>query len=205
MATVFLGTFYPLFAEVWSGAKLSVGPQFFDATFVPILVPGIVAMVIGPVLAWRRGKSTAALRRLVPGRRRRAVLPRSSSSPFDRAAPPAALAGLALAVWAMLGVLTDLADRAGAAKQPWAHPGGGCAICRAGLGLRNRPFRGRRADRRGYRVDRMAQRADRDIASRRHRRDCRPHPALVGVTEGTSPTTTLNALRSSSSGPAAQQ
>src|SRR5215472_8442911 len=39
MATVFLGTFYPLFAEVWSGVTLSVGPQFFDATFVPILVP----------------------------------------------------------------------------------------------------------------------------------------------------------------------
>jgi hypothetical protein len=28
---------------------------YFDATFVPILAPGIVAMVIGPVLAWRRG------------------------------------------------------------------------------------------------------------------------------------------------------
>ena len=66
MATVFLGTFYPLFAEVWSGAKLSVGPQYFDATFVPILAPGIVAMVIGPVLAWRRGKLTGALQRLLP-------------------------------------------------------------------------------------------------------------------------------------------
>jgi len=39
MATVFLGTFYPLFAEVWSGVKLSVGPQYFNATFVPILAP----------------------------------------------------------------------------------------------------------------------------------------------------------------------
>ena len=47
MATVFLGTFYPLFAEVWSGVKLSVGPQFFNATFVPILIPGMIAMVIG--------------------------------------------------------------------------------------------------------------------------------------------------------------
>jgi cytochrome c-type biogenesis protein CcmF len=37
---------------------------------------------------------------------------------FDRAAPPAALAGIGLAVWAMLGVLTDLADRSGLAKLP---------------------------------------------------------------------------------------
>src|SRR5256885_2201258 len=66
MATVFLGTFYPLFAEVWSGAKLSVGPQYFDATFVPILAPAIVALVIGPVLAWRRGNLRGALRRLAP-------------------------------------------------------------------------------------------------------------------------------------------
>jgi cytochrome c-type biogenesis protein CcmF len=119
MATVFLGTFYPLFAEVWSGAKLSVGPQFFDKTFVPILVPGIVAMVIGPVLAWRRGRLTAALRRLVPAAVAACLIPVVVFA-FDREAPPAALAGLALAVWAMLGVLTDLADRAGAAKQPWS-------------------------------------------------------------------------------------
>ena len=37
---------------------------------------------------------------------------------FDRAAPPAALAGIALAAWAMFGVLTDLADRSGVAKLP---------------------------------------------------------------------------------------
>jgi cytochrome c-type biogenesis protein CcmF len=117
MATVFLGTFYPLFAEVWSGVKLSVGPQFFDATFVPILAPGIVAMVIGPVLAWRRGNLRAASRRLTPAIFGALVAP-IAVLVFNRDAPPAALAGIALAVWAMLGVLTDLADRSGFAKLP---------------------------------------------------------------------------------------
>jgi cytochrome c-type biogenesis protein CcmF len=117
MATVFLGTFYPLFAEVWSGVKLSVGPQFFDATFVPILAPGIVAMVLGPVLAWRRGNLRAAARRLTPAILG-AVLAPLAVLVFNRDAPPAALAGIALAVWAMLGVLTDLADRSGFAKLP---------------------------------------------------------------------------------------
>jgi len=117
MATVFLGTFYPLFAEVWSGVKLSVGPQYFDKTFVPILTPGIFAMVIGPVLAWRRGRLTAALWRLAPAAIGAALVPAVVFA-FDREAPPAALAGLALAVWAMLGVLADLADRGGAGKQP---------------------------------------------------------------------------------------
>src|SRR5215472_9273876 len=119
MATVFLGTFYPLFAEVWSGAKLSVGPQFFDATFVPILAPAIIAMVIGPVLAWRRGKLAATLHRLSPAIIG-ALLAPALVFAFDRTAPPVALAGIALAVWAILGVLADLADRSGVAKQPLA-------------------------------------------------------------------------------------
>src|SRR5205823_4753641 len=119
MATVFLGTFYPLFAEVWSSVKLSVGPQYFDATFVPILAPGIIAMVIGPVLAWRRGSLTRALRRLAP------ALVGALAAPVivffcDPSAPPPALAGIALAVWAMLGVLTDLADRVGLGGEPLA-------------------------------------------------------------------------------------
>src|SRR6201986_2770609 len=116
MATVFLGTFYPLFAEVWSGEKLSVGPQFFDKTFVPILAPGIIAMVIGPVLPWRRGRLPVALRRLAPAALGAFLAPAIVFA-FDRSALPAALAGIALAVWAMLGVLTDLADRSGMAKQ----------------------------------------------------------------------------------------
>src|SRR5689334_14832770 len=117
MATVFLGTFYPLFAELSSGVKLSVGPQFFDATFVPILAPAIVAMVIAPALAWRRGDLRAALARLAPAIIG-AVLAPSIVFVFNRDAPPAALAGIALAAWAMLGVLTDLADRSGIGKLP---------------------------------------------------------------------------------------
>jgi cytochrome c-type biogenesis protein CcmF len=144
MATVFLGTFYPLFAEVWNGVKLSVGPQYFDATFVPILVPAIIAMVIGPVLAWRRGNLAGALRRLSPALVG-AVLAPIVVFALDRHAPPAALAGIALAAWAMLGVLTDLADRSGVAKLPlgtsWRRlrhlPRNtwGCAIAHFGVGV----------------------------------------------------------------------
>ena len=117
MATVFLGTFYPLFAEVSSGVKLSVGPQYFDATFVPIVAPAIVGMVIGPVLAWRHGNLKAAVRRLAPAVAG-ALLAPAIVFFFNPNAAPAALAGIALATWAMLGVLTDLADRAGLGKLP---------------------------------------------------------------------------------------
>ena len=117
MATVFLGTFYPLFAEVWSGVKLSVGPQYFDATFVPMVVPGLVAMAIGPVLAWRRGNLAVALRRLMPALIG-AILAPLIVSYFNRGASLSALGGVSLAVWATLGVVADLADRVGVAKLP---------------------------------------------------------------------------------------
>src|SRR5205085_219953 len=117
MATVFLGTFYPLFAEVWSGVKLSVGPQYFDATFVPMVVPGLVAMAIGPVLAWRRGNLAAALRRLMPALIG-AILGPLIVSYFNPGASLSALGGVSLALWATLGVAADLADRVGVAKLP---------------------------------------------------------------------------------------
>ena len=117
MATVFLGTFYPLFAEVWSGVKLSVGPQYFDATFVPMVVPGLVAMAIGPVLAWRRGNLAVALRRLMPALIG-AILAPLIVSYFNPGASLSALGGVSLAVWATLGVAADLADRVGVAKLP---------------------------------------------------------------------------------------
>jgi cytochrome c-type biogenesis protein CcmF len=119
MATVFLGTFYPLFAEVWNGTKLSVGPQFFDATFVPMLVPGIIAMAIGPILAWRKGDLKGALRRLAPAFAAAILVPLVVLL-VEGHARPAALGGIALAVWAMAGVLSDLADRTGLLRLPLA-------------------------------------------------------------------------------------
>ncbi len=184
MATVFLGTFYPLFAEVWSGVKLSVGPQFFDATFVPILAPAIVALVIGPVLAWRRGNLRGALRRLAPAIVGALLAPVIIFA-FDRAAPPAALAGIALAAWAMLGVLTDLADRSGLAKQPlgtvWRRlchlPRGtwGYAIAHFGVGVLIAGVTVSTAWR-SERIETLHPRESIEIAGRTLR--------LVGVTEG---------------------
>ena len=63
-ATVLLGTLYPLFLRAMSGAEISVGPPFFNRTFLPLMAPVLVAMAIGPLLAWKRGDLAAALQRL---------------------------------------------------------------------------------------------------------------------------------------------
>jgi len=63
-AAVLLGTLYPLFIDTLGGDKISVGPPYFNATFIPLMVPMIVAMAIGPLLSWKRGDLAAALKRL---------------------------------------------------------------------------------------------------------------------------------------------
>ncbi len=53
-ATVFLGTFYPLFVEILGGASLSVGAPYYQVTFVPIFVPLLLLVSFGPMLNWKR-------------------------------------------------------------------------------------------------------------------------------------------------------
>jgi cytochrome c-type biogenesis protein CcmF len=63
-ATVFLGTFYPLIVDMMGSDKISVGPPYYNRTFVPIMVPVLLVMVIGPMLKWKRDSIRAALSRL---------------------------------------------------------------------------------------------------------------------------------------------
>jgi cytochrome c-type biogenesis protein CcmF len=53
MATVLLGTLYPLFLDALDLGKISVGPPYFEAVFVPLMTPLVFLMGIGPLAAWR--------------------------------------------------------------------------------------------------------------------------------------------------------
>jgi cytochrome c-type biogenesis protein CcmF len=66
MATVFIGTFYPLFIDLIGRDKISVGPPYYAITFVPLAIPILVAMVIGPFLKWRQDNLLSALRETTP-------------------------------------------------------------------------------------------------------------------------------------------
>ena len=63
-ATVLLGTLYPLFLEAVDGSKVSVGPPFFNATFVPLMVPLIFFMALGPLMPWKRADLAGVFARL---------------------------------------------------------------------------------------------------------------------------------------------
>ena len=60
---VFVGTIWPLLAEMW-GEKLSVGPPFFEAAFTPFMIALAVVLPLGAILPWKRGNLMRGLRPL---------------------------------------------------------------------------------------------------------------------------------------------
>ncbi len=53
-ASVLLGTLYPIFVDALGLGKLSVGPPYFNAVFVPITAPVAFMIGVGPVARWKR-------------------------------------------------------------------------------------------------------------------------------------------------------
>ena len=63
-ATVFLGTFYPVFIDIAHGDSISVGPPYYQATFVPLAAVLLLLVSFGPMLNWKRDDAVALLNRL---------------------------------------------------------------------------------------------------------------------------------------------
>jgi cytochrome c-type biogenesis protein CcmF len=63
-AAVAIGTLYPIFADLLFGARITVGPAFFNATFLPMMAPLVLALPVGAMLAWKRADLAGALQRL---------------------------------------------------------------------------------------------------------------------------------------------
>ncbi|MYZ48880.1 heme lyase CcmF/NrfE family subunit [Propylenella binzhouense] len=143
-AAVFVGTLYPLALEGLTGKKISVGAPFFDLTFGPLMIPVLLAVPFGPLLAWKRGDLAAAAQRLgvamaasVAGVL--AVLLLSGS----HAALPAL--GIGLGLWLIAGAFSELAERTRLFRLPIAASAArlaglprsafGTALAHAGLGV----------------------------------------------------------------------
>jgi len=63
-AAVLLGTLYPLVIDALGMGKLSVGPPYFDAVFVPLMTPALFLMGVGPLARWRQASVGDLARRL---------------------------------------------------------------------------------------------------------------------------------------------
>jgi cytochrome c-type biogenesis protein CcmF len=65
-ATVVLGTMYPLVAEWISGARLTVGAPYFNATFLPIMSIALLFAALVPFMPWKKANIRESLKRCRP-------------------------------------------------------------------------------------------------------------------------------------------
>ena len=110
LATVLTGTLYPLLLEAVTGAKISVGPPFFNLTFGPLMMPLLIAIPFGPLLAWKRGDLMAALARLywVVGV---ALLATIATIAITTEAPVLAAIVIGISFWLMIGAFAEILTR----------------------------------------------------------------------------------------------
>ncbi|MGE3246512.1 MAG: heme lyase CcmF/NrfE family subunit [Beijerinckiaceae bacterium] len=142
-ATVFVGTLYPLALEAVTGAKISVGPPFFNLTFAPLFVPIFFVMPLGQMLAWKRGDLLGSMQRLTVAFAAGAVAALILLA--LRGGPWVSVAAAAVAIYVIVGSLGEVATRvfarnagmrntlarlAGLPRSAW-----GTAIAHAGVGV----------------------------------------------------------------------
>jgi cytochrome c-type biogenesis protein CcmF len=109
---VFIGTIWPLVAEMVFDRTLSVGPPFFDAAFTPFMVAIAIVLPLGSLLAWKRGTLGRAAKPLGAW----AILAVTLAAlAFAIQSGRSALGpiGVALGVWVVGGALVDLWLRSG--------------------------------------------------------------------------------------------
>ncbi len=109
---VFVGTIWPLVSELLFDRKLSVGEPFFNMAFTPFFVALGMALPIGAMMPWKRGKMGRVLRKLVPAFALSvAVLALVYAMQTGNSAMGPI--GLMLGAWLVTGALTDLWSKKG--------------------------------------------------------------------------------------------
>jgi len=142
--TVLIGTLYPLVLEALTNDLISVGPPYFNATVLPLMVPLLIAMPFGPLLAWKRGDILAASRNLitVTGLTIAVML---IAYTFMGAREGFAFVGIGLGTWLFMGAIKDLYERLQLTRIPFRQSlsralglprsAYGTALAHAGLGI----------------------------------------------------------------------
>lgn len=140
-ATVLLGTLYPLLVDSLNLGKLSVGPPYFNAVFVPIMVPVLLFMVVGTYARWKTDGVAELARKLGAT----AVVSIVLGCTLPLLAGPwsaAASLGLSLALWIVLSsvvhIVRQLKDTARWKSIPGSFWGMhiahiGIAVCTVGI------------------------------------------------------------------------
>ena len=144
---VLIGTLYPLALDVLRSEKISVGPPYFKAVFLPLVLPAVALMGLGAVARWKLSPAAEIWRRL------RAALAWTlvcvvvlvlSNGALGPRISPATLLGMALGLWCIFSTLAHAWQRLAPgwrqgqgwqrlSRQPWGW--WGMLSAHAGVGI----------------------------------------------------------------------
>jgi cytochrome c-type biogenesis protein CcmF len=109
-AAVLLGTLYPLALDALNMGKISVGPPYFDTVFVPLMVPVVFLMGVGPLAKWKQAQLPDLAKRLRWAAVVALVMALVSGWLAGEIRPLTSI-GLALGWWIVAATLTDLWEK----------------------------------------------------------------------------------------------
>ncbi|MGN6527768.1 MAG: heme lyase CcmF/NrfE family subunit [Burkholderiaceae bacterium] len=109
-ATVLLGTMYPLLLDALGMGKISVGPPYFEAVFVPLMVPVVALLALGPLARWKQASLPSLLHRL-RWAALAAVLGALATGLVAGRISPVATLGFLMAYWIVASIAVDALER----------------------------------------------------------------------------------------------
>ncbi len=109
--TVMLGTLYPLFIDALGLGKISVGPPYFNAVFVPMMCLLFVVMGIGPLIRWKKAKQGELRKQINPITVASVVVGLSFPFLYGGAFDWLVSLGIALATWVALVVIKEAVNQ----------------------------------------------------------------------------------------------
>jgi cytochrome c-type biogenesis protein CcmF len=121
-ASVLLGTLYPLLIDALGLGKLSVGPPYFNAVFMPLMLPLLFLIAVGPLARWKQADMRDMARRL----RLAAVLAVVAGAGLPWLVgtwTPLVALGLLLAVWIAASSALQIRERLASGRPPRAYWG----------------------------------------------------------------------------------
>ncbi len=118
LASIMIGTFWPMVAELTMGEQISVGPPYFNMVTIPFAALLVLIMAAGTLVPWKRARLDAVVDRL---RMAGIVTMVAAVLTFGMTfgGPVLAVLGIAMGVWSISGALTDLAERTKAFRISW--------------------------------------------------------------------------------------
>jgi cytochrome c-type biogenesis protein CcmF len=128
MLSVLLGTLYPLALDALGMGKISVGPPYFDTVFVPLMVPVVFLLGVGPLARWKHAELPDLARRLRWAAAAAIVAALATDWLAGRITLGATL-GFLMSYWIAGSIATDLWER----LRPAGGIGGGSVLARLRL------------------------------------------------------------------------